>query len=115
MCENFSEKEKVKEQIKVLYNEKNCSKDFTWKNLILKEMINGNYTYLKEKFIIKHLKVPDNNHFINNYSFPEDNFIYPFSLKELYTKLLERGINVTISNYYLEKNNKTSLDFITEK
>ena len=35
MCDNFSEKEKVEEQIKVLYNEINCSKDFTWKDLSL--------------------------------------------------------------------------------
>ena len=115
MCDNFSEKEKVEEQIKVLYNEINCSKDFTWKDLSLKELIKGNYTYLKEKFILKHIEVPDNSHFVNNYTFPEDEFIYPFSLKELYAKLLERGINVTINNYYLEKNNKTSLDFLIKK
>ena len=115
MCDNFVQKGKVLEQIKLLYNEEKNQKDFKWKDISLKELIKGNYTYLKQTFIIKHDIVPNNNFFINNYSFPEDNVIYPFSLKELYTIFLERGINITINNYYLEKEGKSIMDFIIDK
>ena len=103
MCDKFKSKEKVREEIKSLYNEKNNSEDYKWKNISLKEMIKGEYSYLREIFILKEFKVPDNDHFINNYCYPMSDAAFPFSLKELYTKFLERGINIAINNYYCKK------------
>ena len=104
MCDKFITKEKVREEISTLYNEENNSKDFKYKNISLKKIIKGEFSYLREIFILKEYEVPDNEHFINNYCYPTTDVVYPFSLKELYTKLLERGIDITINNYYWEKN-----------
>ena len=104
MCDKFKSKEKVREEINTLYNEVNDTKDFKWQNISLKKIIKGEYSYLREIFILKEFQVPDNEHFINNYCYPTTDIVYPFSLKELYAKLLDRGINITINNYYFEKN-----------
>ena len=104
MCDKFITKEKVRKEINTLYDETNNSKDYKYKNISLKKIIKGEYSYLREIFKLKEFQVPDNKHFINNYCYPTTDIIYPFSLKELYAKLLDRGINITINNYYFEKN-----------
>jgi len=104
MCDKFITKEKVRKEINTLYDASNKSKDYKYKNISLKKIIKGEYSYLREIFKLKEFQVPDNKHFINNYCYPTTDIIYPFSLKELYSKLLDRGINITINNYYFEKN-----------
>lgn len=106
MCDKFATKEKVRKEITTLYNEANDSKDFKWQNISLKKIIKGEYSYLREIFILKEIEVPDNEHFINNYCYPNTDVVFPFSLKELYIKLLERGINITINNYFFERKRK---------
>ena len=106
MCDKFVEKEKVREEIEALYNEANDSKDFKYNKISLKKIIKGEYSYLREIFVLKEFQVPDNEHFVNNYCYPSTDAVYPFSLKELYTKFIERGINITINNYYWEKSKK---------
>ena len=104
MCDKFITKEKVRKEINTLYDASNNSKDYKYKNISLKKIIKGEYSYLREIFILKEFQVPDNEHFINNYCYPPTDVVYPFSLKELYAKLLDRGIHITINNYYFEKN-----------
>ena len=104
MCDKFVTKENVRKEINTLYDETNNSKDYKYKNISLKKIIKGEYSYLREIFILKEFQVPDNEHFINNYCYPTTDIVYPFSLKELYAKLLDRGINITINNYYFDKN-----------
>ena len=104
MCDKFITKEKVRKEINTLYDASNKSKDYKYKNISLKKIIKGEYSYLREIFKLKEFQVPDNKHFINNYCYPTTDIIDPFSLKELYSKLLDRGINITINNYYFEKN-----------
>ena len=104
MCDKFITKENVRKEINTLYDDTNNSKDYKYKNISLKKIIKGEYSYLREIFKLKEFQVPDNKHFINNYCYPTTDIIYPFSLKELYAKLLDRGINIIINNYYFEKN-----------
>ena len=104
MCDKFITKENVRKEINTLYDDTNNSKDYKYKNISLKKIIKGEYSYLREIFILKEFQVPDNEHFINNYCYPTTDIAYPFSSKELYAKLLDRGINITINNYYFEKN-----------
>lgn len=104
ICDKFKTKENVRKEINTLYDDTNNSKDYKYKNISLKKIIKGEYSYLREIFILKEFQVPDNEHFINNYCYPTTDIVYPFSLKELYAKLLDRGINITINNYYFEKN-----------
>ena len=104
ICDKFKTKENVRKEINTLYDDTNNSKDYKYKNISLKKIIKGEYSYLREIFILKEFQVSDNEHFINNYCYPTTDIVYPFSLKELYAKLLDRGINITINNYYFEKN-----------
>ena len=104
MCDKFITKENVRKEINTLYDDTNNSKDYKYKNISLKKIIKGEYSYLREIFKLKEFQVPDNKHFINNYCYPTTDIVYPFSLKELYAKLLDRGINIIINNYYFEKN-----------
>ena len=106
MCDNMSSKENVQNELGSLYEGKNTGKDYKWKDISLLELMKGNYNYLKEKFVIKDYYVPDRSYFINNFCYPDMETVYPFSLKEFYFKLLKRGIDITINNYFFEKRNE---------
>ena len=106
ICDTMSTKENIQKEIKSLYEGKNTGKDYKWKDISLLELIKGNYNYLIEKFVIRDDYVPDRSYFINNYCYPDMETVYPFSLKEFYFKLLERGIDITINNYFFEKRNE---------
>ena len=112
MCDELVIKEKVEKEIENFKKYKNDSsikilKDYNWKNISLLELLKGNFSYLYEKFVVKHYEVPDNNSFIKNYCYPGSTMVYPFSLKELYDKLILRGITITINNYYFKKDKKS--------
>ena len=71
-------------------------------NINLIELIKGDYFYLKENFIINTEFVLGNESYINNFSYPGTFDKYPFTLKELYKALVERGIYIIIDNYFLD-------------
>ena len=106
ICDTMSTKENVQNELGSLLDGKNTGKDYKWKDISLLELIKGNYNYLIEKFVLKDYYVPDRSYFINNFCYPDMETVYPFSLKEFYFKLLERGIDITINNYYFEKKTK---------
>ena len=106
MCDNMSSKENVQNELESLLDGKNTGKDYKWKDISLLELIKGNYNYLIEKFVLKDYYVPDRSYFINNFCYPDMETVYPFSLKEFYFKLLKRGIDITINNYFFEKRNE---------
>ena len=106
MCDNMPSKENVQNELESLLDGKNTGKDYKWKDISLLELIKGNYNYLIEKFVLKDYYVPDRSYFINNFCYPDMETVYPFSLKEFYFKLLERGIDITINNYFFEKRNE---------
>lgn len=106
ICDTMSTKENIEKEIESLLDGKNSNKDYKWKDISLLELIKGNYNYLIEKFVIRDDYVPDRSYFINNYCYPDMETVYPFSLKEFYFKLLERGIDITINNYFFEKRNE---------
>ena len=104
ICKKFVHKESVEKEINDLRNDSkvNNFKDYKWKNVSLRQLFKGDFNYLTEKFILNNQDVPDYNSFVNQYCFPKTDYIYNFSIKELYNMLLERGINVTINNYYIQ-------------
>ena len=107
ICKNLKEKQKVIKEIEYIKTLVNTSQSNTfnftkymWKNINLIELIKGDYFYLKKNFIINTEFVPDNESYINDFSYPGTIDKYPFTLKDLYRALVERGIYVTIDNYY---------------
>lgn len=104
ICKKYIDKEKVLNEIKKLNDSKiNDALDYTWRDVSLKELLKGDYNYLITKFVLKFKDVPNYNSFINNFCYPETELIYPFSIKELYSMVIERAINVVVNNYYYEK------------
>ena len=110
---NSSSKEKVNEKIeylKSLLDSKEINPEilnnYMWKNISLVELLRGDYNFLIEKFILNPELVPNNESYINNYEFHELSIKYPFSLKELYKIFVDRGIDITIDNYYYFENQK---------
>ena len=106
MCDNMPSKENVQNELGSLLDGKNTGKDYKWKDISLLELIKGNYNYLIEKFVLKDYYVPNKDYFMNKFCYPDMETVYPFSLREFYFTLLERGISITINNYYFEKRNK---------
>lgn len=105
ICEKLIEKEKVQQEIEKLktmakLSDGNKISSYKWKDIDLFDLLKGDFYYLKEKFILKKDDVPDYKAYINNFSFPNSDYVFPFSLKEIYHALLERAIDVTISNHY---------------
>ena len=109
ICKKFLDKEKVLNEIEKLKKEItndleiNDTSDYTWNDVSLKELLKGDYNYLKAKFLFKFKAVPDYNSFINYFCYPETELVYQFSIKELYSMVIERAINVVVNNYYSEK------------
>ena len=101
MCEKLISKEEVIKTIDNIKKSKEATSAYKWKDVDLKELLNGDYQYLIDKFIFKIALIPNINFFVNNYKYPLDPVFYDFSLKELYHKLLDRGIQITINNYFL--------------
>ena len=107
ICKKFQSKEKVEKEIENLRNTPensiiNNMKKCGCRNISLIDLLNADYNYLKNNFYIRHIEfVPNENYFINNYSFPMDpDFKYDFSLKELFDILLMRLIHILINNYF---------------
>ena len=107
MCDNMSSKENVQNELGSLLDGKNTGKDYKWKDISLLELIKGNYNYLIEKFVLKDYYVPNKDYFMNKFCYPDMETVYPFSLREFYFILLERGIDITINNYFLKKGMKS--------
>ena len=109
ICKKYIDKDKVLKEIEKLKktisidSKINDTLDYTWNDVSLKELLKGDYNYLKAKFVLKFKDVPDYNSFINNFCYPMTELVYPFSIKELYRMVIERAINVAVNNYYYEK------------
>ena len=102
LCKKLLEKEKVLKEIESLKNNHDLnSSEYKWKDIDIIDLLKGDYQYLIDKFIIRIDLVPNIESFVNYYCFPKQTYVYPFSLKELYYKLLYRSINITINNYFL--------------
>ena len=113
ICDKLIHKDKVQKEIQNLKNalkehKQDDSIDYKWKNISLILLLKGDYIYLKDNFIIRSNYVPDNISFMKNFSYPNTSVVFPFSIKEIYDQFLERGISITINNYYLEKNMKNN-------
>ena len=93
-------KRKCGKKIQQLKNFKS-ENDYNWKDISFLKLLEADYNYLEEKFILKKEIVPDNNFFIKNFSYSGDTYVYPFSIKEFYNMALNRAIYVCINNYYL--------------
>ena len=100
ICQELVTKENVEKEIQKLKNFKS-NNDYNWKDISLLKLLEADYNYLVEKFILKKEIVPDNNSFIKNFTYPGDTYVYPFSIKEFYNMALNRGIYICINNYYL--------------
>ena len=116
ICKKLQKKEKILEEIKKLKNnlENNLS-TYKWRDIDIKDLLKGDYKYLVEKLILKYDLVPDVNCYINKCDYLIENYVFPFSLKELYFLLLERGINIFINNFFMipkETENHLSLFLI---
>ena len=109
MCKKLISKDKVEKEIENLKNNLNNNNTnnniWKWKNITLVDLIKGELDYIKENFILEDEMAHDENAFVNNFQHPGYIDTYPFSLKELYHILLNRGISVAINNYYYLKNN----------
>ena len=113
LCDKFNDKDKVQQEIQKMKNLLKEKKqddliDYKWKNISLLLLLKGDYIYLKDNFIIRSDYVPDIISFTNNFSYPNTSEVFPFSIKEIYAQFLDRGISITIKNYYLEKNIKNN-------
>ena len=104
MCKKFQVKEKVLEEIKNLKNniDNTNLSSYKWRDIDIKDLLKGDYKYLVDKVILDDDLVPDVNCYINKYDYLFETYIFPFSLKELYFLLLERGINIIINNYFYD-------------
>ena len=98
ICKKLNKKNNVINEIDNLKNSANIYLERCFSIRIIKRRLQ----LFNWKIYIKKRFRPDINYFINNYKYPLDPLFYSFSLKELYHKLLERTINITINNNFLE-------------
>ena len=105
MYKNLGTKENVVEAVEKIKNRTiEDKKQFKWKDIYLEDLFTADYYYLKNNFILRYDLVPDEKSFTNKYSRDECDFIWPFSLKELFYFFLQKGIEIFIDNYsYLQK------------
>ena len=107
ICKKFGSEEKaLKETDDIIKRFKSNSGDINLNeykigDISLIDFLRGDYNFLKKYFIIEDRYVPNINNYINNFTYPETDLTYPFSLKELFNMLVERGIKVFIHNYFL--------------
>ena len=108
ICQKFNSEEKalkdtddIIKTIKSNSDEKILNNNYKIGDISLIELLKGDYNFLKKYFIIEDRYVPDINNYVNNFTYPDTTITYPFSLKELYNMLIERGIKVFIHNYFL--------------
>ena len=106
MYEDLGSKEKVEEAVDKIKSEKIVKeKKYKWKDIYLEDLMNADFNYLKEKFLLKNDLVPDENAFINQYRRPEFDLYWPFTLKELYFYFLQKEIEIMIDNFSNYKKN----------
>ena len=106
ICKKFGTKERVMEEIKNIKTS-NTNKDYKWHEISLKNIMQGDYNYLISTYLLKSKLVPNITYYIEKYSHPFiKGLIYPFTIKQLFSILLDRGINICIHNYYLKNNKK---------
>ena len=94
-------KEKMEKAIEEIKNGKKISeeKKFQWKDIYLEDLFKADFYYLKKIFVLREDLVPDEKSFINQYSRPEYNITFPFTLKEIFLYFLQKGIDIFIDNF----------------
>ena len=107
ICIQFDSKEKVVKEIEKIKNlaeskEGGISTDNKSKDITLIDLLKGDYNFLKNKFILEYVRVPNINYYVNNYTYPDAPITYPFSLKALYHAIVQRAINNIIDDYYMD-------------
>ena len=107
ICKKFGSEERAQEEAKCFENmfksnpDGKTLPDYKIGDNSFLECLKGDYNFLKQKFIIEDRYVPDINNFVNNFTYPQTTLTYPFSLKELYDMIVEKGIKVLIHNYFI--------------
>jgi len=97
---DLGSKEKVEKAIERIKNEKARNiKTYSWNDISIEDLFNADIDLLKKIFVLRRDLVHDENSFINNYSRPDFDFKWNFSLKEIYFYFLQRGIEICIDNY----------------
>lgn len=100
---DLGSRENVEKAVEEIKNGKiKDGKKYKWKDIYLEDLFNADFYYLKKVFILKNDRddlIPDENSFIVNYSRPDYNFTWPFSLKELYCFFLTKGVEIFINNF----------------
>ena len=97
---DLGSKEKVEKAIEMIKNEKVRNiKTYSWNDISIEDLFDADINLLKKIFILRRDLVPDESSFINNYSRPDFDFKWNFSLKEIYFYFLQRGIEICIENY----------------
>ena len=94
---DLGSKEKVEKAIEKIKNERNKNiKTYNWNDVYIEDLFTADVNFLKKIFILRRDLVSDERSFINNYSRPDFDFEWNFSLKEIYFYFLRRGIEITI-------------------
>ena len=94
---DLGSKEKVEKAIEKIKNERNKNiKTYNWNDVYIGDLFTADVNFLKKIFILRRDLVSDERSFINNYSRPDFDFEWNFSLKEIYFYFLRRGIEITI-------------------
>ena len=107
ICKRVGSEEKAKKEINNLINlfkansDEKSLKEYKNEDITLLDCLKGDYNFLKKKFIIEDRYVPDINYFLNNYTYPETTLTYPFSIKELYNMIVERGLKILVHNFFV--------------
>lgn len=107
ICKQFGSEEKSKKEVSDIINSfkensyDKSLKDYKEGDISLLDCLRGDYNFLKKKFIIEDRYVPDISYFVNNYTYPDIKLEYPFSLKEIYDMIVQRGVKVLIHNYFV--------------
>ena len=74
---------------------------YDYRDITLNKLFKGDYEFLKSHAIINAEVIVNEESFLKNFYVAEDpTIVYPFSIKEYYTEVLKRAINITIKNYY---------------
>ena len=97
MYMDLGSKEKVEQAIERIKNKKVRNiKTYSWNDISIEDLFDADINLLKKIFILRRDLVSDERSFINNYSRPDFDFEWNFSLKEIYFYFLRRGIEITI-------------------
>ena len=78
---------------------------YDYKDITLNKLFKGDYEFLKSHCIINSNVILNEESYIKKFGVEEEpKLLYPFSIQEYYSNILTRAINITIKNYFHNKN-----------